>query len=212
MTDVDYKYIIKMVKQWALFNYNVEEDSVNVFSLNKMENGNWKALCSFRINNFEKRFLILLDSSGNVISYSDFRMYGNFHSSQDLTLVAEIFSIIAIIGYSIALIEILYIYTVYYSEHPYLSCVGVPVGPNAMISFTTILGFLLIPIIVSIIVGIYILSRILKIRRYLISGDIASAINENTVALGIIALIFNGIITGVLLLISRGYIKQDQPF
>ena len=42
-----------------------------------------------------------------------------------------------------------------------------------------------------------------RIRNYYNAGKYQEAYDENTIGLGVLALIFNGVVTGVLLLVAR---------
>ncbi|AAT43223.1 hypothetical protein [Picrophilus oshimae] len=186
----DYQYIVKKIKEWALTNYGIPERSINIFSLKRLDNGNWKAGCSFIINNDLKIFYILLDGSGDIISYSN-KNSDYMGSAPTLILIAEIFSILVIIGISISILSFIFAGALSINNISYYSCRSIPVNSGIAIPMFTIIIFILIILAIFIAVDFYVLIRILKIRKYINSGDAASALLEDTVGLGIIAIIFN---------------------
>lgn len=62
--------------------------------------------------------------------------------------------------------------------------------------------------IVPLIFSILTLRRILKMRRAAGTGDVATLKSMNSVLWGIIALIFSGVIPGILLLVANGTINE----
>jgi len=203
LADINSQYIVKKIKEWVLMNYGVPEESVNVFSVNRLSNGYWNARCSFIHNNEEKRFSLSLDGNGEIISYSDLAKAGSgdMGSAPTMILIAEVFSIIGLIGFALAFIAILFAAIATVST---VTPSGTTTGPV----FSPALGVIIPIFLVMVIVSVYILSRILKIRKYILAGDAASALNEDTVGLGVLALIFNGVIAGILLLLARDDLRR----
>jgi len=203
LADINSQYIVKKVKEWALMNYGVSEESVNVFSVNRLSNGYWNARCSFIFNNEEKRFSLSLDSNGEIISYSDLAKEGSgdMGSAPTMILIAEVFSIIGLIGFFLGLIVILL------AAANAVTVAG-PSGTGTVFVFPPTLAFIIPLLLILISISVYILSRILKIRKYIMAGDARSAFEEDTVGLGVLALIFNGIIAGILLLLARDDLRR----
>ncbi|MGC8597593.1 MAG: hypothetical protein ACP5NY_06740 [Thermocladium sp.] len=108
-------------------------------------------------------------------------------------LVGLIFAILALIGFLIASIMFLAAFT-------YLATAAV-VG-----IFITYGIIFLIFFIVSIIVTM----RIYRMYKAADAGDVATLKSMNSIAWGIIALIFSGLIPGIMLLIAHGSIQQLQ--
>ncbi|WP_297027153.1 hypothetical protein [Thermoplasma sp.] len=197
------QYIIKKLKEWALLNYGAPEESVNVFSVNRLSNGYWNARCSFIYNNEEKRFSVSLDSNGEIVSYSDLSKTGSgdMGSAPTMILIAEVFSIIALIGLVLSLVAVLIAGTASITN-------VTPAGTTTVSAFSSVIGIIVVAVVIMLVISVYILSRILKIRKYILAGDAVSALSEDSVGLGVLALIFNGIIAGILLLLARDDLRR----
>ncbi len=127
-------------------------------------------------------------------------MFANdYQTSKTLILIALIFSIIAMVAFAISGIsDILSAFALSASYASY----GVPVPVS--VSFLYVYsGVYIIMFLASIIVFM----RVKKIYDLLKIGNLQQALMLNTIVWGIIALIFSGIITGILMLISRGYME-----
>jgi len=108
-------------------------------------------------------------------------------------LVGLIFAILALIGFLIASIMFLAAFT-------YLAT-------SAVVGIFITEGIIfLIFFIVSIIVTM----RIYRMYKAADAGDVATLKSMNSIAWGIIALIFSGLIPGIMLLIAHGSIQQLQ--
>ncbi len=108
-------------------------------------------------------------------------------------LVGLIFAILALIGFLIASIMFLAAFTYFATA----AVVGI---------FITEGIIFLIFFIVSIIVTM----RIYRMYKAADAGDVATLKSMNSIAWGIIALIFSGLIPGIMLLIAHGSIQQLQ--
>ncbi|MGC8505856.1 MAG: hypothetical protein ACP5NK_04010 [Thermoplasmata archaeon] len=175
----------RLGKEWLGKEYNVNPDVIKGVSCIKAGNM-WNVVLSFYSFTEPKKYLIVLSEDGKVLRTQEVSAYPKHESmgsAPTLLLVALIFSILTIVGFGFYFITILFF-------------VISPIGP---IGFG-VLGF--IPL-VFLIVGVWVLSRISAIRSYTERGDAKSAYENDTVALGIVALIFNGIIPGILLLLAR---------
>ncbi|MFP3210872.1 MAG: hypothetical protein RXR16_05165 [Thermocladium sp.] len=115
-------------------------------------------------------------------------------------LVGLIFAILALIGFLIATIYMLAIVPFFYVVAP-----GAP-GTLIMGMLITYGIIFLIFFIISIVVTV----RIYKMYKAANAGDVATLKSMNSIAWGIIALIFSGLIPGIMLLIAHGTIQQLQ--
>lgn len=127
-------------------------------------------------------------------------MFSNdFQTSKTLILIAMIFSIIAIVAFAISgfsdVISALTLSALYASN-------GVP-APITVSFLYVYSAVYVIMFLASIIVFL----RVKKIYDSLKMGNLQQALMLNSIAWGVIALIFSGIITGILMLISRGYME-----
>jgi len=115
-------------------------------------------------------------------------------------LVGLIFAILALIGFLIATIYMLAIVPFFYVVAP-----GAPV--------TVIMGMFItygIIFLIFFIISIVVTVRIYKMYKAANAGDVATLKSMNSIAWGIIALIFSGLIPGIMLLIAHGTIQQLQ--
>lgn len=115
-------------------------------------------------------------------------------------LVGLIFAILALIGFLIATIYMLAIVPFFYLVAP-----GAPV--------TVIMGMFItygIIFLIFFIISIVVTVRIYKMYKAANAGDVATLKSMNSIAWGIIALIFSGLIPGIMLLIAHGTIQQLQ--
>ncbi|MGC8608775.1 MAG: hypothetical protein ACP5UV_02765 [Thermoplasmata archaeon] len=191
-----------VAKNWANSQFGVDRDRVNVVSAGKVTGNNWFVRITFILNNEEKAYSLTIDSTGNILKFTDIKRVvysGNtMGSAPTMILIAEVFSILALIGFLIAIIAS--VFGVITSVNVITSSApGAPV-PSP---FPAIFLIIVIVYAIFLIIGVYVLSRILKMRSFIHAGDAKSAYELNTVGLGVLALIFNGVITGILLLISR---------
>ena len=175
----------RLGKEWLGKEYNVSPDRIKGVSCVKSGNM-WNVVLSYYSFTEPKKYLIVISEDGKVLRTQELSAYPkqeSMGSAPTLILVALIFSILVVVGFAFYFISMLFF-------------VLSPIGP---IGFG-VLGF--IPL-VFLIVGIWVLSRISAIRSYIEKGDARSAYERDTVALGIVALIFNGVIPGILLLLAR---------
>ena len=158
----------------------------------------WNVVLSFYSFSEPMKYQVIISDEGNIIKTQQLGNAVNqraMGSAPTLVLIAMILSILVIIGfgfYSFAL----------------LALIAAPVA----FPFVAFLG--LIPL-VFLVVSIWVLCRILAIRRFIESGDAKSAYDADSVAFGIVVLLFNGIITGILLLVARDdlrrAVEQESP-
>jgi len=113
-------------------------------------------------------------------------------------LVGLIFAILALIGFLIATIMAIV---------PFFYVVASGAPGTLIIGVFIIYGIIfLIFFIISIVVTV----RIYKMYKAANAGDVATLKSMNSIAWGIIALIFSGLIPGIMLLIAHGTIQQLQ--
>ena len=184
-------------KDWLSREYGVATGSITTVSC--VRTGTvWNVVLSFYSFSDLRKYQVVISDEGNIIKTQQLGNAANqgaMGSAPTLVLIAMILSILIIIGfgfYSIALLAI----------------IAIPVT----FPFVAFLG--LIPL-AFLVISIWVLYRILTIRRFMESGDAKSAYDADSVDFGIVALIFNGIITGILLLVARDDLRraaeQESP-
>ena len=208
-------------KDWLSREYGVATGSITTVSC--VRTGTvWNVVLSFYSFSDLRKYQVVISDEGNIIKTQQLGNAVNqraMGSAPTLVLIAMILSILVIIGfgfYSIALLAIIAIPVTF----PFVAFLGlIPVsglanasGVQVAFPFVAFLG--LIPL-AFLVISIWVLYRILTIRRFMESGDAKSAYDADSVAFGIVALIFNGIITGILLLVARDDLRraaeQESP-
>jgi hypothetical protein len=193
---MDINQAIETAKLEIQKQFNVIEISIKSSNLNK---GIWHINTSFILNNEQKFYSVNVNNdSGSIEDVYETRFSsGDVGSAPTLITIAFVFSILAVLGYAILFI----IYSV-----TAISVVSVTSSTSSISSTPAFSGLIIILIVFFLIfflIDIYILIRIMKIRKLIDNGDYNSAYDKNSVAFGILALIFGGIITGILLLVAR---------
>jgi dolichyl-phosphate-mannose--protein O-mannosyl transferase len=117
--------------------------------------------------------------------------YGQLNTIRTLILVALVFNILAIIGYVIALV---------------ILGVAASAAPPA----AAVLGAFIFIDIVFLIVAVLVMTHAWSMYSAAERGDIAALKSLNSLGWDIAALIFSGIVPGVLLLVAYGSV-QDLP-
>ncbi|MCL4348998.1 hypothetical protein [Ferroplasma acidiphilum] len=176
---MDVNQAIEMAKNEIQRQFNVTDV---IIKSSNLRNGVWHVNTSIILNNEQKYYTVNLNNETTTIEdiHESKIQAGNAGSAPTLITIAFAFSIIAVIIYVIAII--LY----------------------SALAITAL--FVIIPLVVFIVfllIDVYIMVRINKIRKYIDSGDYEQALNEDSVLFGIMALIFGGILTGILLLVAR---------
>ena len=184
-------------KEWLSREYGVATGSITTVSCSRTGTV-WNVVLSFYSFSEPRKYQVIISDEGNVIKTQQLGNPANqstMGSAPTLVLIAMILSILVIIGfgfYSFALLAL--------------------IAAPAVFPFAVLLG--LVPIFFFAI-SIWVLYRILAIKRFIESGDAKSAYDADSVAFGIVALIFNGIITGILLLVARDDLRraaeQESP-
>ncbi|WP_156769039.1 hypothetical protein [Thermoplasma volcanium] len=203
---MDVNQAIEIAKNEIQSRFNVTDVIIKSSAL---RNGIWQIKTSFILNNEQKYYVININNdTSEIIDMHEAKMVeGNAGSSRTLVTVAYAISILSVIAYiiSIAIISLDGIA----STHMYSSYGGQGIGytnvaTGALVGLISILVFL----IIFLVIDIYIVVRISKIRSYIINGDYESAYQKNSVGFGVVALIFGGLLTGILLLIARGDLER----
>ncbi|GGM76506.1 hypothetical protein GCM10007108_13220 [Thermogymnomonas acidicola] len=199
MSDFGSQKVVQRVRDWAHSNYGVPENGVNIYYLKRLGNGTWRARCSFIYNNEEKKFTLTIGSDGEITSYSDLSRSGpsEMGAAPTMVLIAEVFAILALIGFTLGAIVLL----VSYATSVSVAGAGLSFISPAIFIFPGLL------IILAVISG-YIVSRTLKIRSYIEQGDAVAALQIDSVGLGVLALLFSGVISGILLLLAREDLRR----
>lgn len=177
----------KEAKDWLSREISIPSQDITVLSSAKT-GSLWSVVLSAPAPNGRERYSLMLSSDGNVVKFSrqgGQTSYGSMGSAPSMVLIALIFSLISVIGSAIAIIVLLII-----------SFVPSPIA------------FLFPLFLVDLVVSIYILTRINKMRNHIDAGDPESAFKEDTIALGVLALFLNGLIPGILLLLARDQLRR----
>jgi len=180
-----------IAKDWAAEQYGVERGNVNIIASRRMKDGTWSVRLSFPKDHHEMFYSIVITDYGTIIDFhrgSDgYASAKSLKSASTMTLIALVFAIISFVAFLVMSFNI-------------FAIVAMGVYGAALIPAVIPIAFLFID-------G-YVLTRILRLRRLIESGDADAAYREDTVGLGILAIIFSGIITGILLLIVRGELRD----
>ena len=184
-------------KDWLSREYGVATGSITTVSC--VRTGTvWNVVLSFYSFSDLRKYQVVISDEGNIIKTQQLGNAVNqraMGSAPTLVLIAMILSILVIIGFGISFIAMLILFA---------NPVAFPFG-----------GFIVFIFLIFLVISIWILHNILEIRRFMESGDAKSAYDADSVAFGIVALIFNGIITGILLLVAmddlRRAAEQESP-
>lgn len=184
------------VREWILRKFSTQGESVYFESVRR-DAGGWTVDVQFIISGYRKYYTVQVDSStASVTGYNErFRPF-NFspyipppkNTASLLVLAALIVSIIVVIVFILTgLSDILGgAFTLYYNALA---------GAGRIVLGIFLFAFGLI--------DIYITMEINTIRELMEKGDTKAALARNTLVMGVLALIFDGVITGILLIIAR---------
>lgn len=189
------------VREWILRKFGTAGEGVYFESVRR-DQGAWLVDVQFVISGYRKYYSVAVDaSSGSVTGYSErfrpFNLPGYVPSPRGtagmLMLAALIVSIIVVIIFISSGISNLAggIFTLYYNA------LG---GAGRIILGVVLIAFGLI--------DIYLTVEINNIREALEKGDIRSALSRNNLAFGVIAIIFDGVVTGILLIVAREEMRR----
>lgn len=192
---MDINQAIETAKSEIQKQFNVAYISIKSSGL---KNGTWRINTSFILNNEQKYYSVNVNNDNGSVEdiYETKFNSGDIGSAPTLITIAFVFSILAIIFYAIMLI--IYGVTGIFAVSP----------PPSIIM--PLVVFIFIILLISSFIDIYTLTKIIKIRKFICDGDYKSAYIENNVDFGILALIFGGIITGILLLVAHNRLKAGN--
>jgi len=180
-------------KDWVSSLTGVTSSSLNVFKFEK--NGqNYDVGVEAYSAGKTIRYLVVVGESGNIISHKEMSNAPQGGSAGTLLTVAMAFSIIFVVVFIIEFILAIVTFS---------AIAAIPGGTIFDIA-GLIVGVLYL---LMFLVSIYCLVRIIKIRRLYNEGRYQEAYDSNTVLFGILTLLFNGLIPGILMLVARGSMK-----
>lgn len=186
MESTSTSHIVDAAKSWISTQAGMSPSSLHIFYFEK-KGSDYEVGVEGYYENMMKRYIVTVNMSGTVLGHREAHQVNRGGGDSTLVTLAFVFSILSVIGSGIYFFIIAFI-------------AFIPV------SFGVVL-FALIPL-AFFLVGAFCLSRINRIRNHMNAGKYHEAYQENTVALGILALIFNGVITGILLLLARPSMRQ----
>ncbi len=200
--DVNYDNIIKLNNIIEIARSEIKNKfNVNdvVIESQDLEEDKWIIITKFTFNDEKKYYKIIIDNEKeSVESLSEY----NYSIPDKLTIRNE--SIIILIAFIISIIYLVYkIYTIIVtanliSTSKLAPAISIFSGVYELIYLTSFI----------MLVDIYIILRIFMVLIYLNSGNYKQVYKENSVVLGILALIFGGIVPGILLLIVRDKLNE----
>lgn len=181
---------IRIGKEWIGRENAISTDSIKVVSCARNANY-WSLVLSFYAFTEPRKFSLMISDEGKVVKiqqvgYSTESI--GLGSAPTMILIAYIFSMLVLVAYGIYVVILLFL------------------AASPLVAAGVFL-IALIPVVLFI-VGLWVFLRVGTIRRFMESGDARSAYEANTVGLGVVALIFNGVVTGILLLLSREDLRR----
>lgn len=197
------------VRQWIQSKFGTPGENVYFESVRR-EASAWTVDVQFIISGYRKYYNVLVDTeTGAVTGYTErFRPFTFPNVPPHLTpsrgtagvlmlaaLIVSIIVVIVFIAYSLS-----NLLTGIFSIYPFgLAGVGRIIAGVFLLAFG--------------IIDIYITSEINNIRDLLERGDVSGAIARNSIALGVAAVVLDGVVPGILLLIAREEMSslQRQP-
>lgn len=178
-----------VAREWLSREYGVDRVSIKSISCVKTENL-WRVVMSFYSFTEAKKYSVVISDDGRILRTQELGVptgTSSMGSAPTLTLIAFIFSILAEIGFAVYFIVILVI---------------------AIFPFGFFATFLVFIPLALVVIGLWVLSQVVEIRRNIEAGNARAAYDQDSVLLGVMALIFNGVITGILLLIARDDLRR----
>ena len=181
MESTNTSHIVDAAKSWISTQTGMSTTGLHVFQFEK-KGADYEVGIEGYSADALKRYLVTVNISGTVLGHREAYAANRGGGDSTLITVAFVFSLISLILFGIYFFFMLGL----------LFTPGIP-----------IFAFIAIIPLAFFIVGLYCFMRVNKIRHYLSEGKYLEAYQENTVGLGVLALIFNGIVTGILLLVAR---------
>ena len=187
-------------KNWISSQTGIQTASMNVFRFEKSGENYIVGIETYSSGKTVK-YSVVVGNDGNVISHKELKSAPESGSAGTLLTLAFVFSII---------FEVIFIVEFILGIVAYTAAVSAATAAGVGIPFAGL--FLIAPIIYIILflVGIYCLIRIMHIRNWYNSGEYQKAYDSNSVLFGVLALLFNGFISGLLMLIARGSMKPSD--
>ncbi len=196
MTVNDAESAESSVRDWIQKKFGTPGENVNFEAVRK-EVAVWVVDVQFMIGGYRKYYTVSVDAStGTVAGYSEkFRPFTfppyvppSRGTANMLMLAALIVSVIVVI---------------IFVANGVVNLVG-----GIFDLYATILGgvgriILGIFLLAFGIIDIYLTVEINNVRELLDSGDVKSALDRNSLALGVVAIIFDGVVPGILLIVAR---------
>lgn len=186
MESTDTSRIVDVAKTWIATQTGLNNTVLHIFQFEK-KGSDYEVGVEGTFGETTKRYIVTVNSSGTVIGHRE--AFAAMKGGGDSTLitVAFVFSVLSLAAFGIYAIVLLGI------------AVTPGIGIFALIALIPLAFFA---------VGIYCFMRINRIRNLYNSGKYREAYEENTVGLGILTLIFNGVVAGVLLLVARSSMEH----
>ncbi len=192
--------------EWAKGNFSVTDATVT--SSTKIGT-NWRVAVKFIKNNEEKRYVLMVKEDETIGGFKEHNNYNNsnnyLNTASTYITVSLVFSIIALIVY------IYYIFSLVFAIVAISSLSSTSSVPASFLYAISIIPFIIA--LLFLIVDIFMLIRINRIKKYIDSGNVLQAYKANSVLFGILGLIFGMIITGIFLLLARSPLntaKNDE--
>ncbi|KAA8922585.1 hypothetical protein [Thermoplasma sp.] len=145
----------------------------------------------------KRQILIILDENGKVIYHSDAAEISDFDKKKfsDLVLGAKILSMIFAMFFVILSIASLIVILAGFITGISSANLRILISPVPV----SVASFIL----VSFVLSVYSFSRIAALRRRLLEGYLFTAYIEDSTFLNIIAIVFNGILPGLFLILAK---------
>jgi hypothetical protein len=180
MESSDSSRIVDAAKTWISTQTGMNQNDLHVFQFER-KGSDYEVGVEGYLAGTMKKYIVTVNSSGTVIGHREAYPINRNRGDGTLITVAFVFSILSLVGFGIYFVVLL---AVLFSAIPIVAILS------------------LIPLVLFL-VGLYCFFRINRIRNYYNAGKYQEAYDENTIGLGVLALIFNGVVTGVLLLVAR---------
>ncbi len=166
-----------------------------------LKNDMWYIHTSFILNNEQKYYNVTINNITSTVEGMQETKFNtrNTGSAQTFMLVALIFASLTVVIY--AIISVVFIF----SSIAFINATSSGVTVSSFNPFSLIILAIFLPFLI---VNVYILIRITKIRKFMNNGDYKSAYYEDSVLFGVLALLIGGIITGLMLLLARGELEN----
>ena len=187
-------------KNWISSQTGIQTASMNVFRFEKSGENYIVGIETYSSGKTVK-YSVVVGNDGNIISHKELKSAPEGGSAGTLLTVAFVFSII---------FEVIFIVAFVMGIFAYAATLSLASQTGVSDPFAALLLIGPIIYIIFFLIGIYCLVRIMHIRSWYNSGEYQKAYDSNSVLFGVLALIFNGFISGLLMLIARGSMKPSD--